>query len=521
MPVHHLVVIYLISILLVWLPSFGLAPLFKKAGKESWKAYIPFYNTWVMQDIAQRPKHWVFWQFIPVVGWFITPGIFIEFAKVFCRFSFWDHTFAALLPFLYFPWLNQNKDTRFIGPEGVKKNKKEGWREWVDAAIFAIVAATLIRIFIFEAYTIPSSSMEKTLLVNDFLFVSKLSYGPRIPNTPLSIPFIHNYIPGLNTKSYTTLFELPYIRWFAEPVKRNDCVVFNFPNGDTVIHAPGFESANPYYDIKRRALGGSTSDQEVLNNPALYPIVAHPVDKTDNYIKRCVAVAGDSLKIINGILYINNTPAYVSPTSATYYIFKTKNNSIVDVDYLHEAGIQLNMESGSADFDSNNGIGYRINLTLNELEILKKLPAVDASSIQKEVAEAGQLSTFSFADMFPFDSIQHKWNVDNFGPLWVPKKGAPVTLTPLSMPFYRRCIEVYEKNKLEEKNGKYFINGKETSTYTFKMDYYWMMGDNRHKSQDSRFWGFVPEDHVVGKAWMIWMSWENGPRWKRLFHIIK
>ena len=216
------------------------------------ESYVPFYNTWVMQEIAKRPKHWVFWQFIPVVGWFITPGIFIEFAKVFGSFHLGQHTMAALFAPFYFPWLANTKDTKFIGPEAAKKHKKTGWREWVDAAIFAIVAATLIRTFIFEAYTIPSGSMEKTLLVRDFLFVSKLSYGPRIPNTPLSVPFVHNYLPVTNGKSYSELIKFPYIRWFASTPKRGDVVVFNFPAGDTVIHAEGFESADPYYDIKRR-----------------------------------------------------------------------------------------------------------------------------------------------------------------------------------------------------------------------------------------------------------------------------
>ena len=224
MPLQHLLVIYLIGILLVFLPSFGLAKLFAKAGEQSWKAYIPFYNTWVMQDIAKRPKHWVFWQFIPVVGWFITPGIFIEFAKVFGKYSHWDIIqLAALLAPFYFPWLAAQKDTKFIGPEAARKHKKPVWREWVDAAIFAIVAATLIRTFIFEAYTIPSGSMEKTLLVKDFLFVSKLSYGPRIPNTPLSVPFVHNYLPLRNGKSYSTAIQLPYNRWFGSMPKTRRC----------------------------------------------------------------------------------------------------------------------------------------------------------------------------------------------------------------------------------------------------------------------------------------------------------
>lgn len=516
MPAYHLFIVYLISFLLVFLPSFGLAKLFKKAGRESWKAYIPFYNTWVMQDIAQRPKHWVFWQFIPVVGWFITPGIFIEFAKVFCRFSFLDHAAAALLAPFYFPWLANNKDARFIGAEGVRKHKKPGWREWVDAAIFAIVAATLIRAFVFEAYTIPSSSMEKTLLIKDFLFVSKFSYGPRIPNTPLSIPFIHNYTPVFNTKSYSTAIELPYIRWFASPVKRNDCVVFNFPLGDTVIHAEGFESFNPYYDVKRKAMSGDIASQNYLNDPAQYPLVVHPVDKTDNYIKRCVGVAGDTIKIIDGIVYISGQPAYVPPSSATYYIVKTKNNAQLSADYLRDAGIRISTQS-DGDFISISANTYLVNLTVSESEIIKKLPVIEPSSVVRDLVYTGAEST----KLFPYFDSTHNWTIDNYGPVWIPKKGVTVTLTPENIPMYQRAIQTYEHNTFEDRGGKYFINGKEANSYTFKYDYYWMMGDNRHQSQDSRFWGFVPETHIVGKASMIWFSTENGIRWNRLFKMIK
>ncbi len=335
MPVSHILTVYLISFLLVFLPSFGAAKMFEKAGVPSWKAYVPFYNTWIMQDLARRPKHWVFWQFIPVVGWFITPGIFIEFVKLFGRFTLGEHTLAALFAPFYFPYLGYSPKIHYIGPEGARRYTKAGWREWVDAAIFAIVAATLIRTFIFEAYTIPSGSMEKSLLINDFLFVSKFSYGPRIPNTPLSIPFVHNYIPGTSRTSYTKLLQLPYIRWFPSPVKRGDVVVFNFPAGDTVINAENYQSLRPYYDVKRAALLGDTESQYVLSNSKDYPIVVHPVDKSDNYIKRCVAVAGDMLEIRAGQVYIDGKLIPDPPNSQIRYLIET-NGQQLDEDVMRE-----------------------------------------------------------------------------------------------------------------------------------------------------------------------------------------
>jgi len=510
---HDLLVIVIIQLLILFLPSFGLYKMFEKAGIAPWKAFVPFLNTWEMLKATTLKKHWFFWQFIPIVGWFISLWIFVEYVKLFGKFRFYEHVLTVFVPFLYFIYIGNSPNEKFLGITAVKKHKKSAAREWIDAAVFAIVAATLIRTFVFEAYTIPTSSMEKTLLINDFLFVSKFSYGPRIPNTPIAMPFVHHTLPFVNSKSYVEWVKIPYTRWFASPVKRNDVVVFNFPAGDTVINKEEFQSANPYYDVITILGTGNQAAgrQMVLSDPDSYPLITRPVDKRENYIKRCVGIPGDTIEVKLGVLYVNNQPAFVSPTSSTYYIVTTQ-NKVLNEDDLIEDGIRLNMEDQAPDFSPMQGYSYSINLTLEELEKIKKMPGV--VSVVKNID--------SNLDMriFPRDPSVVRWSVDNFGPLWIPKKGVSIELNKKNISFYRRAIEVYENNRWEDRDGKIFLNGQPATSYTFKMNYYWMMGDNRHKSQDSRFWGFVPEDHVVGEASMIWMSWEHGIRWNRLFKVI-
>ncbi|MGG9962376.1 signal peptidase I [Ferruginibacter sp. SUN106] len=484
----------------------GMYGMFKKAGIEGWKALVPFYNTWCMVQKMELPKYWFFLQLIPVAGQFITIWITIKFVEHFGRFGFWHHAATVLLPFLYFPYLGFSKSERYAGIPVVKNYKKSVAREWIDAAAFAVVAATLIRTFVFEAYVIPSSSMEKTLLINDYLFVSKFAYGPRIPNTPIAMPFVHHTIPGIETKSYVEWIHIPYTRWFASPVKRNDVVVFNFPAGDTLTRE--FDSKDPYYDIVRRE-GRDVAWEK-------YTIATRPVDKRENYVKRCVAVAGDVIKVVDGTLFVNGKPSEFTNIS-TFYIVKTK-NVFLDEDILKEKGIHINMaedEGASGDYAALNNSNYRLNLSNNELEKLKTIPGVDSIVREK--------STISDVYPYCYNNTPFKWTVDDFGGegLWVPKKGVNIKLTEDNKVLYKRVISVYEGNTWEEHDGRVFINGKETDNYTFKMDYYWMMGDNRHKSQDSRFWGFVPEDHIVGKASLVWFSWEGGPRWKRIFRWIK
>ena len=482
----------------------GLYGMFKKAGIESWKAFIPFYNTWCMVEKMRLPKFWFFLQLIPIAGQFITIWITIKFVEHFGRFGFLHHAATVLVPFVYFPYLGFSKNEKYAGTLVVDNYKKSGAREWIDAAFFAIVAATIIRTFVFEAYTIPTPSMEKTLLVNDFLFVSKFSYGPRIPNTPLAMPFVHHTLPVTNSKSYVEWIKIPYTRWFASPVKRNDVVVFNFPVNDTLINnEEDFGSKRTYYQAVREM--GRDKVWEDYNDI----IITRPVDKRENFIKRCVAIGGDMLQIVNGKVLINGKPQDVFPQSQRYYKLEVPADAYIDNEKLKEMGIAIRESQG--DKIQMKANLYLVNIT-NEEKAHLKLPA--GYTLTDFIMEPDN-------GLFPYYNSASGWSADNYGPMLVPQKGSKIELTPDNLIRYQRCIEVYEGNKVENRGGQIFINGTATTNYTFKMNYYWMMGDNRHNSLDSRYWGFVPEDHVVGKASLIWFSWEGGPRWKRLFNSIK
>ncbi|HSZ32078.1 MAG TPA: S26 family signal peptidase [Puia sp.] len=507
---HQVLILVLIALALFILPAFGLYFMFKKAGAPAWKGVVPILNSFEMLRLSKRPMYLFVLQFIPVVGWFFTLAILVEFVKTFGKFRFYQHALTVCSAGLYFIYVGLNKKDKYIGADAAKKYKKSAAREWVDAGIFAVIAATLIRTFVFEAYVIPTPSMEKTLLVNDFLFVSKFSYGPRIPNTPIAMPFVHHTMPFFDIKSYVEWIHIPYTRWFASPVKRNDVVVFNFPAGDTVINREEYQSAKPYYDAARDLGNGdmNAGRKIILGDPDSYPIIIRPVDKKENFIKRCVGVAGDTLQIKDQVIYINGQATNLPDYSETNYIVTT-------------AGQQLDetVMKDEYDVDINDGEEFQQTGVPNRYAILLTAVARD-KMIKSGLAKNIIPYIDSSKGVFPYDP-QYNWTKDNYGPFWIPKKGSTMPLTALNYPFYERVIRDYEKNKLEIRNGKIFINDKEATEYTFKMDYYWMMGDNRHQSLDSRYWGFVPEDHVVGEAWMIWLSWKNGVRWSRLFKKIK
>ena len=393
-----------------------------------------------------------------------------------------------------------------------KKDYKEGEErnallEWLDAIIFAVVVVTFINTFFFQAFKIPSSSMESSLYTGDHLFVSKLAYGPKMPQTPLTIPFTHNVIGG--KESYSTLIQSDYkrLKGFGH-VETGDYVVFAFPHGDTVLVK---DPAADYYTYVR-TLGRDYTIRKYG------PLKVRPSDKKDHYVKRCVASAGDTLEIRNGQVYVNSQAQEVWPGVQNSYTVVTDGQRINPVN-LDKLGLNIRELWFHPELP-----GYpAMPLTAEMLEKIKAYPNV--VSVEQNIDSYPPDFPDSYVTIFPF-AENYRWTRDNFGPLWIPQKDAEVELTIANLPLYERIITAYEGNSLQVKDGAIYINGEETQSYTFKQDYYFMMGDNRHNSLDSRYWGFVPEDHIVGKPALIWLSidgnkkFPNNIRWRRFFKFV-
>ena len=435
------------------------------------------------------------------------------------RFGFWSVLYVLWVIWLGNYWwlfglipIFDGHITRKVKWLFWKKEYKEGEKhnallDWLDAIIFAVVVVTFINTFFFQAFKIPSSSMESSLYTGDHLFVSKLAYGPKLPQTPLTIPFTHNVIG--NKESYSTLIQNDYrrLKGFGE-VETGDYVVFAFPHGDTVLtKAP----ADDYYMLSR-----TIGREDVIR--AYGPLKVRPSDKKDHYVKRCVAVAGDTLEIVNGQVFVNGDAQEVWPGVQNSYTVVTNGQKINQV-LLDDLGVNIRELGYSQTLP-----GYpHLPLTAEMLETIAGFSNV--VSVTQNIDVYPPDYPDSWLTIFPFSSDYH-WTRDNFGPLWIPSKGSTVELTAGNLPLYERIITAYEGNTLEVKDGTVFINGEEAHSYTFAQDYYFMMGDNRHNSLDSRYWGFVPEDHIVGKPALIWLSingnkrFPHNIRWRRFFKIL-
>ena len=480
--------------------------LFEKAGYKGFYSIIPYYNLFVLSKIVNCTQWWWYLLlFLPYINFFTMMLMFIDLAKSFGRFKIWEIVCAAVVPFIFFPIVS-HQGSKYSDPKTTVYPKKGPVREWLDAIVWAVVAALIIRTFLFEAYTIPSSSMEKSLLVGDYLVVSKIGYGPRVPNTPLAFPFVHHTLPWSKTaKSYIEKPQLPYKRLpGTTDIKRNDPIVFNFPAGDTVSEV--YQSNVTFYQLCRYF----GRDKVMSNKKQFGNIITRPVDKRENYVKRLIGMPGDTLQIIDGIVYINGEIGEQPNEMQHNYIVKITGNGIIPK-ILEKYNITEGYRTAHAD-------ELIFNMTADIAEEFRKLPFV--KSVERRIAPAG---TEVSEDIFPNDTTHFKWNADNFGPIVIPQEGKTVKINTENIALYDRIIRAYELNDMKIKDGKIFINGEETDEYTFKMDYYWMMGDNRHNSQDSRFWGYVPIDHIVGKPVFVWLSMDKNTgkiRYNKTFRFV-
>lgn len=516
----------------------GTWKLYVKAGRKAWEAFVPVYNGIVLMQIINRPKWWILLLFIPVINLFLFPIIWIETLRTFGKKSTVDMVLGVVTLGFYIAYVNYTQETTYHANRDLTAPNKT--MDTLGSLSFAIVVATLVHTYFIQPYTIPTSSLEKSLLVGDFLFVSKFHYGARTPMTPIAAPMVHDTLPIIKTKSYLAKPSLPYFRFPAlQKIERNDIVVFNWP-ADTLFHM--YKAADKRYD--------------------------KPIDKKTNYVKRCTAIPGDKIEIKDGIIFINGKESILPERAKPqyFYLIKTNNVNADEIknfyqitegyplfeikneiwnkpEFKNELISRYEFEeisrdtlttavTGQVDQEIYNKLGLMIspnyfygNLTAEKYEQLKSDSRI--SSVKRQISKTAEDGIFpDIQDGKP--SVKNNWNRDNMGPIYIPEAGKTVTLNKENLPLYKKIIGEYEGNDLKVNGDEIRINGQVATSYTFKQDYYWMMGDNRHNSLDSRYWGFVPADHIVGKPIFIWMSIDGindgiknwSIRWDRLFTTV-
>ena len=526
---------WLVFILVIQVIHFlGTWKLYVKAGRKAWEAAIPVYNAIVLMQIINRPKWWVILLFIPIINLLMFPVIWVETIRSFGKNSLLDTWLVLLTLGFYTYYINYALDVKYIENRSLQPKTIAG--EWVSSIVFAVVAASIVHTYFIQPYVIPTPSLEKTLLVGDFLFVSKFHYGARTPMTTVAAPMVHDTIPGLNIKSYLNKPQLPYFRLpgFTK-VKKNDIVVFSWP-ADTVYK----------FFVKEKG-------------------VIKPIDKKSNYVKRCVGTPGDMLSIKNGDVYIDDKklilsdrakPEFFQVVTAkkdianqllrdlggmntfSGYVFKIPKTALLQdkaeeilktrttLEYIKGDSI-YNYYSGN--FSSQTAASFLKAENVKNMALfnMTEEEAKNFASNPEIVSVTRFSQTLPDSAIFP-QSSSYPWNIDNFGPIYIPEAGKTIDLTVETLPFYKKIIKDYEHHTLSVSGNQILIDGKATNTYTFAKNYYWMMGDNRAKSEDSRFWGYVPEDHIVGTPIFIWMSFDNftegvknwSIRWDRVFTTV-
>ena len=477
---------WFIFLLLVQIVHFlGTWKLYESAGRKRWEAAIPVYNAIVLMKIIKRPTWWTILLFLPIINLIMFPVIWVETLRSFGKRSALDTFLGIATLGFYIYYVNYTQKLEYIADRSlIPKNKTA---DTINSLLFAVIVATLVHTYLIQPYTIPTSSLEKSLLVGDFLFVSKMNYGARVPMTTIALPMVHDSIPLTKLKSYLTYPQLPYMRLPGiQNIERTDIVVFNWPV-DTVYK---------FFDTsKRRAY--------------------KPVDKKSNYVKRCVGIPGDTLSIRDGLIYIDGQLLQLPQRAKPQFSYKIAfdGKTPVNLEYLFK---DLDI-TDPAFFtnDTKRDTLFLSALTEDGAQKFRNTPGI--SSVTRQIANEVDNSVFPHIN---------KWNRDNYGPIYIPQQGKTVALTLETLPFYRAIISDYENNDLKVDGSVIKINGEIATSYTFAQNYYWMMGDNRHNSEDSRYWGFVPQNHIVGKPIFIWLSIDpngkgiNKIRWDRVFTTV-